>query len=145
MAVEHLQAMGMALEHLQAIGMASRPQWLWSFSRPSGWLPNGLELIQAIGIACRWLWSSSRPSGSHPTAWRCSSHPDGLEMLQPSRWPGDAPEPSRWPGDAPEPSRWPGDAPEPSRWPGAHPGHQEAIPMSRRGHSARTVEKLKKK
>ncbi|KAI9622124.1 hypothetical protein KEM48_007437 [Puccinia striiformis f. sp. tritici PST-130] len=140
MAVEHLQAMGMALEHLQAIGMASRPQWLWSFSRPSGWLPNGLELIQAIGIACRWLWSSSRPSEA--IRWPgAASRPS----RKPSRRPGDAPEPSRWPGDAPEPSRWPGDAPEPSQWPGAHPGHQEAIPMSRRGHSARTVEKLKKK
>ncbi|KAI9613166.1 hypothetical protein H4Q26_010445 [Puccinia striiformis f. sp. tritici PST-130] len=68
----------MALELIQAIRMASR--WLWSSSRPSGWLPDGsgahpghqdsfpmaLELIQAIRMASRWLWSSSRPSELHP-------------------------------------------------------------------------------
>ncbi|KNE97809.1 hypothetical protein PSTG_09026 [Puccinia striiformis f. sp. tritici PST-78] len=46
-------------------------------------MPMALELIQAIGIACRWLWSSSRPSGSHPDGLEMlQSHPDGLEMLQ---------------------------------------------------------------
>ncbi|KAI9620936.1 hypothetical protein KEM48_007963 [Puccinia striiformis f. sp. tritici PST-130] len=77
----------MALELIQAIGITS--QWLWSFSRPSGWLPmNGsgahpgppephpghrnhipmaLELLQAIRMASHeWLWSSSRPSELHP-------------------------------------------------------------------------------
>ncbi|KAI9621607.1 hypothetical protein H4Q26_015615 [Puccinia striiformis f. sp. tritici PST-130] len=75
-------------------------QWLCSFSRPSGWLPDGLELIQVIGMASRrpgahpghreaipmawkaipmaWrcsraiptAWSSSRPSECIPTAWK---------------------------------------------------------------------------
>ncbi|KAI9620935.1 hypothetical protein KEM48_007962 [Puccinia striiformis f. sp. tritici PST-130] len=81
----HQDGFPMALEHLQAIRMASR--WLWSISRPSGWLPDGsgaspghqdgfpmaLEHLQAIRMASRWLWSISRPSG-----WL----PNGLELIQ---------------------------------------------------------------
>ncbi|KAI9605597.1 hypothetical protein KEM48_002051 [Puccinia striiformis f. sp. tritici PST-130] len=59
-----------SLDELQAVGMAS--QWLCSFSRPSRWLPDGLELIQVIGKP------SQRP-GAHPgyreaipTAWSSS-------------------------------------------------------------------------
>ncbi|KNF03753.1 hypothetical protein PSTG_03274 [Puccinia striiformis f. sp. tritici PST-78] len=114
----------MALEHLEE--MASRPRWLWSFSRPSGWLPDGLELIQAIGKPSRrpgahpghreaipTAWSSSRPSGSHP---------DGPELIQaiPTAWSSS----------------------RPSRRPGAHPGHPEAIPTARRGHMQKMLRAL---
>ncbi|KAI9617403.1 hypothetical protein KEM48_004855 [Puccinia striiformis f. sp. tritici PST-130] len=90
-----LQSHPNGLELIQAIGIASR--WLWSFSRPSGWLPNGsgahpghqdgfpmaLELIQAIRMASQWLWSSSRPSGWLPNG--SGAHP-GHRNCIPTAW-----------------------------------------------------------
>ncbi|KAI9605088.1 hypothetical protein H4Q26_003060 [Puccinia striiformis f. sp. tritici PST-130] len=62
----------MASSHRDAIPMA------WMSSRPSGWLPDGLDELQSHREAIPMAWMSSR---AIPTAWSSSrpseSHPDG--------------------------------------------------------------------
>ncbi|KAI9605089.1 hypothetical protein H4Q26_003061 [Puccinia striiformis f. sp. tritici PST-130] len=85
----------------------------WMSSKPSGWLPDGLDELQshreAILMAWRCsraiptAWSASRPSESHPDGSGASPghqdgfepsgcDSDGLDELQAvgmaSRWPG---------------------------------------------------------
>ncbi|KAI9618738.1 hypothetical protein KEM48_006502 [Puccinia striiformis f. sp. tritici PST-130] len=130
----------------------------WMSSRPSRWLPDGLDELQAVGMALEHLQAIGRPSrrpGAHPghreaipTAWSSSrpsgSHPDGLELIQaigkPSRRPGAHPGhreaiPTAWSSSRPSGSHPDGleliqAIGKPSRRPGAHPGHQEAIPTA---------------
>ncbi|KAI9628244.1 hypothetical protein KEM48_011730 [Puccinia striiformis f. sp. tritici PST-130] len=116
----------------------------WMSSRPSGCDSDGLDELQAIGMALEHLEEmASRPDGSgaspghrdgFPTAWSSSrpweaiptpgAHPGHREAI-PTAWSSSRPS-----GSHPDGLELIQAIGKPSRQPGAHPGHREAIPTA---------------